>query len=907
MPTYSGFPDPGSTTATALDTATYIGGSLTTTASIFQNSLSSSDTLDIYKFTVSSSSIVTLGLDGLSNDADLNLLNSSGTSIYNSTNSGTTPESIRGNIAAGTYYAQVSGTTITNYNLSLSSETILQSNRSDNSLATAFDIGTVSNSNNYNTSDFVGNIGAVVDGQDYYKFQLNSNGNLTINLNGLGSNANLYLVTSSGSIVASSLQSGNASESISANLYQGTAYYIRVNQASSGFTNYNLQISLVSDPVDNAGNTLATARNINPLTTNSYSDFVNSSDNKDYYRFDLTSDALINFSLTPATGNANLDLLDINGNSIQSSNKSGTAIDTIRQSLNVGTYYVLITPAVGVATNYTLDVSAQAIAADQAPNISSTARNIGTLNGSQTFNDFVGNIDTYDYYTFKSTTNGVFNLTLSGLIDNADVQLLDSNANAIQTSAQSGNSNETINANLGVGTYYVRVYTSGLANTFYTLNLSGSSQARMFDLNSGSGSSNPSNLTVASNILYFTANDGSTGSQLWKSDGTVANTTRLTNINSGNFNPANLTVFNNKLYFSANDGIKGTELWVYDGTQTQIVSDINPNGSSNPSNLTVVGNKLFFSADDGTHGQELWEYDGTTSALVKDIYPGVNSSNPLNLTNVNGQLFFTANNPTYGTELWSSDGTQNGTQVIDIRTGALSSLPNSLTSIGSTLYFTANNGTSGFEVWKYQGGAASLVKDATPGNNSVAPDHLTAVGNTLYFVKYNDNFQPELWKSDGTANGTARVKNNTTQAPNIGVGPTDLTAVGNTLYFVTYDTTSGIELWKTDGTDNNTVLVKDIWAGNDSKNQPNNSAPDNLVNLNGTLYFAASDGSSREVWSSDGTASGTQKFSNIYATGIANSDNLTVVGTQLFFTATNGTNGTELWVIQQGGGSSAIA
>ncbi|MEH2259270.1 ELWxxDGT repeat protein [Nostoc sp.] len=894
MPTYSGFPDPGSTIATALDTATYIGGSLTSTTSIFQNSLSSSDIRDTYKFTVSSSSIVTLGLDGLSSNADLRLLNSSGSSLYNSTNSGTTPESIRGNIAAGTYYAQVLGTTSTNYNLSLSSEIILESNRSDNSLGTAFDIGTITS---YNTTDFVGSTGAVVDDNDYYKFQLNNNGNLSINLNGLGANADVYLFSSSGTIIGSSVQSGNASESINSNVSQGT-YYIRVVQATSGFTNYNLQISLVSDPVDNAGNTLGTARNINPLTTNSYSDFVNSSDNKDYYRFDLTSAALINFTLAPVTGNADLQLVDINGNNIQSSNQSGTAIDTIRRSLNAGIYYALVTPATGVATNYTLSTSAQAIAADQAPNSFSTAKDIGTLNGSQTFNDFVGNIDTIDYYTFKSNTNSGFNLTLNELIDNADVQLLDSNASVIQTSAQSGNTNETINANLGVGTYYVRVYVSGSANTYYTLNLSGYSQARMLDLNSGSGSSNPSNLTVGSNILYFTANDGSTGSQLWKSDGTVANTTRLTNINSGNFNPANLTVFNNKLYFSANDGVKGRELWVYDGTQAQIVSDINPNsGSSNPTNLTVVGNKLFFTADDGTHGQELWEYNGTTSAIVKDIYPGVNSSKPLNLTNVNGQLFFTANNPTYGTELWSSDGTQNGTQVIDIRTGVLSSSPNSLTSIGSSLYFTANNGTSGFEVWKYQAGAASLVKDATSGNNSVAPEYLTAIGNTLYFVKYSNNFQPELWKSDGTVNGTVRVKNDTTQAPNIGTGPTDLTAVGNTLYFVTYDSASGLELWKTDGTDNNTVLVKDIWAGNDSNSQPNNSVPTNLVNFNSTLYFAASDGSSREVWSSDGTVSGTRKFSNIYTTGIANPAKLTVVGTRLFFTATNGTNGTELWVI----------
>ncbi|MFW9264164.1 ELWxxDGT repeat protein, partial [Nostoc sp. CALU 546] len=62
-----------------------------------------------------------------------------------------------------------------------------------------------------------------------------------------------------------------------------------------------------------------------------------------------------------------------------------------------------------------------------------------------------------------------------------------------------------------------------------------------------------------------------------------------------------------------------------------------------------------------------------------------------------------------------------------------------------------------------------------------------------------------------------------------------MTNVNGTLYFVASDSSGGRELWKSDGTQAGTVRVKDIASGAD------NSFPSSLTNVNGTLYFTASD------------------------------------------------------------------
>lgn len=105
------------------------------------------------------------------------------------------------------------------------------------------------------------------------------------------------------------------------------------------------------------------------------------------------------------------------------------------------------------------------------------ARDIGILNSNQTWNDFVGNFDSVDYYRFHLNTTSDFNLFLSGLSADADVDLLEDTNNdgfgeIIDSSLAFGNAAEEINvSNLNPGTYYVKV-SQYSGETNYNLSLS---------------------------------------------------------------------------------------------------------------------------------------------------------------------------------------------------------------------------------------------------------------------------------------------------------------------------------------------------------------------------------------------------------------------------------------------------
>ena len=138
--------------------------------------------------------------------------------------------------------------------------------------------------------------------------------------------------------------------------------------------------------------------------------------------------------------------------------------------------------------------------------------------------------------------------------------------------------------------------------------------------------------------------------------------------------PSSLMTIADVVYFSANNGVNGTELWKSDGTDqgTSMIMDINAgSASSDPSQMTQAGGLIYFSASDGVVGQELWKTTGLsiTTGLVKDIRNGSFGSYPGNFIEFNDKLYFSAGSfredwNISRAELWTSSGTNESTSRV---------------------------------------------------------------------------------------------------------------------------------------------------------------------------------------------------------------------------------------------------
>lgn len=396
-------------------------------------------------------------------------------------------------------------------------------------------------------------------------------------------------------------------------------------------------------------------------------------------------------------------------------------------------------------------------------------------------------------------------------------------------------------------------------------------------------------MTSANGKLFFTAEDETHGMELWVSDGTDAGTTLLKDIYPGiNTSSAgwagNFTECGNKLFFIANDGIHGAELWATDGSEagTYMVKDIGNDtevgiawsglgGYGASGNLFTFNNKVYFPACDGRtsvgqHDTELWCSDGTEAGtyMVKDIRPD-EGSEPKGFCEFNGLLYFEAYDGGqgmggHGGELWVTDGTDAGTHLFkDIAAVASSETPQYLTVCGDKMYFTTDDGIHGKELWVTDGtdSGTYLVKDIRTDGGSSYPRYLTSLNGILYFRASGDNSNSNLWRSDGTEAGTYKV---TSDLHN----PVNLRVYNDKLIFLASNITGGsgignYELWSWSEV-SGIALVKEI---NPNPNfgidfNPGSNFPEGFVEYNGLLYFrAADDGYGTTIWQTDGTEEGT--------------------------------------------------
>jgi ELWxxDGT repeat protein len=423
------------------------------------------------------------------------------------------------------------------------------------------------------------------------------------------------------------------------------------------------------------------------------------------------------------------------------------------------------------------------------------------------------------------------------------------------------------------------------------------------DIHEGTGGSAFNNIVVREGKIYFAADDGTHGRELWVSDGTANGTLLVKDTLPGPSSGVSnvFLAYDGYVYFSAYDTTHGTELWRSDGTAlgTRLFKDLHlGTEGSDPNFFRVFSDRLFFSAW-GVDGNELWVSDGTTSGTsqLKDINPGTIGSYPLRKSVVLGdQLLFTADDGVSGEELWATDGSNAGTvRVSDIRLGRGGSGLGDLQPLGDQVLFRADDGIYGSELWRTDGTeeGTRLVKDIRIGEFGAAPFLLHKLGGMMIFQAHDGVHGGELWRSDGTESGTTLIKDilpgelgsypvmrgtigaelvfNAAAEDDQGVWITDGVEVSllksrlradSALiewngygFFAGYDDEHGIELWRTDGTSRGTRLVRDIKLRNAllDSGDPDGSYPRSLTPMGEYLYFLASDDShGHELWRTTG-------------------------------------------------------
>jgi len=428
----------------------------------------------------------------------------------------------------------------------------------------------------------------------------------------------------------------------------------------------------------------------------------------------------------------------------------------------------------------------------------------------------------------------------------------------------------------------------------------------MRDINPGSESGEPAWYHRVGNVAVFLASDGVHGLEVWRSDGTEAGTYLLSDIGPGKQWYGGSPVFSGVvldgvLYFAADDTVSGKELWRTDGTRegTFLAADIVPGyAGSDPDGLVVAGNRLYFRANGG-----LWISDGTD--------PGTQKIADLNISlccvAAGNAVFFSANDGVHGIELWRAVG-QTAQMVQNLNTAPLgvgqdlSSDPEFMTVRGNSILFIAqtpvtapSGGTANdcklFRANASGGGATELKNFHT---DCSVRKIINLPGGMMFSLQSSGPLAPgqydELWVTDGTAAGTMPLDLNGLHYSTVlnqehfkaAYGPN-----GEAYFFGTVGSGQPDKIWRTDGTRAGTRVFGDLSS---------HSAQQEIIWLNGRVYFDV--GGSTPIpdtglWTTDGTVAGT---TTVRVGDISNITDLRIANGRLqFWSATADPFVRELW------------
>ena len=222
-------------------------------------------------------------------------------------------------------------------------------------------------------------------------------------------------------------------------------------------------------------------------------------------------------------------------------------------------------------------------------------------------------------------------------------------------------------------------------------------------------SSSPREITPFKNIAFMAAYDTIFGEELWciRAPGD-AGFVRDIYPGTASSGIAEITAGDDGVWFRAEDGEHGSELWFSDGTEggTHMVLDIAGGGSATPAGLFYSAGCLYFSATSPGTGNEPYRLcaDGPP-AILADIAPGKASSDPADFTEVGGIVYFVADDQQHGRELWHVLISGEVRLVLDITASPkLGSMPEHLRKTGLGLLYSSDSHHRGREPWLLKSG-----------------------------------------------------------------------------------------------------------------------------------------------------------------------------------------------------------
>lgn len=452
--------------------------------------------------------------------------------------------------------------------------------------------------------------------------------------------------------------------------------------------------------------------------------------------------------------------------------------------------------------------------------------------------------------------------------------------------------------------------------------------APVADINPGPADGFPGGRTggafcVYNGVLYFRADDGVNGSELFKYDG--ASVELVADIRPGadfqgrahDSNPRGFTVFNNQLLFRADDGIHGRELFKYDGQKISLVSDINPliteSGNakgSYPTAFTPLREMLLFKADDGSHRMEIFVYTGSEVLLLADLFPGPKGSRARDFTVFRNNVLFSAEDGFRGRQLYSFDGSKIAYITNTEPGGSAYELPQfsepNFTVFNDNLYFRARDADHGTEVFAYTGTEIRLMADINPEHDadgrpgSSNPTDFAVYKDALYFSADDGTHGQELHSFDGRVSRLVKDIWSASQKNGLGHSyPSALTVFRDLLVFSADDGIHGEELFTFDGSE--VSMIRDIFTGTDRYGRPNSSSPRGFSEIGDYLVFTAEDSESGgKVYMYDGSTVQLVTGKGVPETSpghIISSYRFIPFKNSLFFSAEDVQHGQELWRI----------